>query len=93
MLPWESCASISAHPAMSSMAPSPTIAIPKKTTDDVDWTSPIRSLIAQSYGESPENYAAECAMLQRCRQDAVRGAGSELTGEQMMIYFISYSVI
>ena len=56
------------------------IAIPKKGTDEVDWTTPIRNLIAQSYGESPDNYAAECASLQRCRQDAVRGAGSDMTG-------------
>lgn len=59
---------------------SPMIAIPKKGTDEVDWTTPIRNLIAQSYGESPDNYAAECAALQRCRQDAVRGAGSDMTG-------------
>ena len=56
------------------------ISIPKKTTEEVDWTSPIRTLIAQSYGENPDNYAAECASLQRCRQDAVRGAGSDITG-------------
>jgi len=59
---------------------SPMISIPKKGTDEVDWTTPIRNLIAQSFGESPDNYAAECAALQRCRQDAVRGAGSETTG-------------
>ena len=58
------------------------ISIPKKTTEEVDWTTPIRNLIAQSYGESPDNYATECASLQRCRQDAVRGAGSDFTGEQ-----------
>ncbi|KAG5220442.1 bck1 resistance to osmotic shock [Salix suchowensis] len=40
--------------------------------------TPIRNLVAQSYGESPDNYAAECASLQRCRQDAVRGAGSDI---------------
>jgi len=61
---------------------SPMVSIPKKTTEEVDWTTPIKNLIAQSYGESPENYATECASLQRCRQDAVRGAGSDFTGEQ-----------
>lgn len=61
---------------------SPMISIPKKTTEEVDWTTPIRNLVAQSYGESPDNYAAECASLQRCRQDAVRGAGSDMTGER-----------
>ncbi|PPQ99317.1 hypothetical protein CVT24_009185 [Panaeolus cyanescens] len=60
---------------------SPMISIPKKSTDEVDWTTPIRNLIAQSYGENPDNYAAECSSLTRCRQDAVRGAGSDLTGK------------
>ena len=59
---------------------SPMISIPKKTTEEVDWTTPIRTLISQSYGENPDNYATECASLQRCRQDAVRGAGSDITG-------------
>lgn len=59
---------------------SPMISIPKKTTEEVDWTNPIRNLISHSYGESPDNYAQECQSLQRCRQDAVRGAGSDMTG-------------
>ncbi|KAF5384243.1 hypothetical protein D9615_003412 [Tricholomella constricta] len=63
---------------------SPMISIPRKTTDDVDWTTPIRNLIAQSYGENPDNYAAECTALQRCRQDAVRGAGSDLTARDLL---------
>ncbi|KAF6751186.1 BRO1-domain-containing protein [Ephemerocybe angulata] len=63
---------------------SPMISIPKKGTDEVDWTTPIRNLIAQSYGESPDNYAAECAALQRCRQDAVRGAGSDITARDLL---------
>jgi BRO1-like domain len=62
------------------------ISIPKKSTEDVDWTTPIRNLIAQSYGESPDNYASECATLQRCRQDAVKGAGSDFTGSYMKPY-------
>lgn len=56
------------------------ISIPKKATEEVDWTGPIRSAISHSYGEDPDNYAAECANLQRCRQDAVKGAGSDMTG-------------
>ncbi|KAL5520897.1 BRO1 [Sanghuangporus sanghuang] len=63
---------------------SPTISIPKKTTEEVDWTSPIRNLIAQSYGENPDNYMAECAALQRCRQDAVKGAGSDTTARDLL---------
>lgn len=60
---------------------SPMISIPKKTTDEVDWTGPIRNAIAHSYGEDPDNYGQECANLQRCRQDAVKGAGSDMTGK------------
>lgn len=60
---------------------SPLISVPKKTTNDADYTNPIRSLIAHSYGEDPKNYVEECAVLQRCRQDAVKGAGSDQTGE------------
>ncbi|KAF8314043.1 BRO1-domain-containing protein, partial [Clavulina sp. PMI_390] len=60
------------------------IAIPRKKTDEVDWTSPIRSIISHSYGESPDSYAAECAALQRCRQDAVKGAGSDMTARDLL---------
>ncbi|CAE6399284.1 unnamed protein product [Rhizoctonia solani] len=63
---------------------SPCISIPKKKTDEVDWATPIRSLIQQSYGESPDNYSTECAALQRCRQDAVRGAGSDITARDLL---------
>ncbi|EKM57292.1 uncharacterized protein PHACADRAFT_142565 [Phanerochaete carnosa HHB-10118-sp] len=63
---------------------SPMISIPKKGTDEVDWTSPIRSAISQSYGEDPDNYATECANLHRCRQDAVKGAGSDMTARDLL---------
>ncbi|KAH9996261.1 BRO1-like domain-containing protein [Russula vinacea] len=63
---------------------SPLISIPRKGTDEVDWTSPIRSAISQSYGEDPDNYATECASLQRCRQDAVKGAGSDMTARDLL---------
>ena len=70
---------------------SPMISIPKKTTEEVDWTTPIRNLIAQSYGENPDNYASECTQLQRCRQDAVRGAGSDMTGAFIHLVFKTMS--
>ncbi|KAF7324851.1 BRO1 domain-containing protein [Mycena kentingensis (nom. inval.)] len=82
------------------MSQSPLISLPRKTTDDIDWSTPIRTLIAQaghsshvgtalipypqSYGENPDNYTAECAALQRCRQDAVRGAGSDMTARDLL---------
>lgn len=63
---------------------SPTIAIPLKSTDDVDWAGPIRSLIANSYADNPDSYTTECAALQRCRQDAVKGAGSDFTARDLL---------
>ncbi|KAL4243830.1 Vacuolar protein-sorting protein Bro1-like protein, partial [Abortiporus biennis] len=63
---------------------SPLISIPKKSTEEVDWTGPIRGAIAHSYGEDPDNYATECANLQRCRQDAVKGAGSDFTARDLL---------
>lgn len=59
---------------------SPLIAIPRKTTSDADWAGPVRATIAHSFGESPDSYSEEISALQRCRQDAVRGAGSDTTG-------------
>ncbi|KAF9515975.1 hypothetical protein BS47DRAFT_1341273 [Hydnum rufescens UP504] len=66
------------------MAQSPMISIPKKKTDEVDWTTPIRSVILHSYGENPDTYSPECANLQRYRQDAVRGAGSDITARDLL---------
>ncbi|ORX38284.1 BRO1-like domain-domain-containing protein [Kockovaella imperatae] len=63
---------------------SPLIAIPRKTTNDVDWATPIRAIIANSYGESPSSYTEECSVLQRCRQDAVKGAGSDATARDLL---------
>ncbi|KAJ3483861.1 hypothetical protein NLI96_g6024 [Meripilus lineatus] len=62
----------------------PLISIPKKSTEEVDWTNPIRAAISQSYGEDPDNYMAECGNLQRCRQDAVKGAGSDMTARDLL---------
>ncbi|KAI0088362.1 BRO1-like domain-containing protein [Irpex rosettiformis] len=63
---------------------SPMISIPKKGTDEVDWTGPLRSAISHSYGEDPDSYAQECANLNRCRQDAVKGAGSDITARDLL---------
>ncbi|RSH81673.1 bck1-like resistance to osmotic shock [Apiotrichum porosum] len=63
---------------------SPLLVIPRKTTTDTDWAGPIRSTIAHSFGESPDTYAEEISTLQRCRQDAVRGAGSDSTARDLL---------
>lgn len=59
---------------------SPLISIPPKTTEDVDFGPSLRQIIAHTYQESPAGYADEIGQLGRCRADAVRGAGSDVTG-------------
>ncbi|CDZ97411.1 Predicted signal transduction protein [Phaffia rhodozyma] len=66
---------------------SPAISIPSKQTAEVDWSNPIRQIIASAYGENPDSYAEECAALQRARQDAVKGAGSEVTARDLLFRY------
>lgn len=63
---------------------SPLITIPRKTTSDVDWAGPLRTIIAQTYQENPNAYSEEIAAITRCRQDAVSGASSDNTGEWLL---------
>ena len=63
----------------------PLLAVPRKTTQDVDYASPIRHIISHVYGESPDAYAESIHALNRCRQDALRGsAGSDVTGRDLL---------
>jgi len=63
----------------------PLLSAPLKTTSDVDFTGALRQIIATSFGESPDSYAAEIAALNRCRQDALRGsAGSDVTARDLL---------
>ncbi|GAA5907166.1 hypothetical protein JCM6882_008380 [Rhodosporidiobolus microsporus] len=65
--------------------PSPLVFIPKKATQDVDFAPQLRSVIAKSYSESPDNYTDELAALNRARQDALRGsAGSDVTARDLL---------
>ncbi|EIW86032.1 BRO1-domain-containing protein [Coniophora puteana RWD-64-598 SS2] len=67
---------------------SPMISIPKKSSADVDWIPSIRNLIAKSYGISPDDYAAECQVLQQCRRDAVKDANSNVIAhDRLSRYF------
>lgn len=61
------------------------ISVPLKATSEVDWISPLKSYIRESYGDDPERYAEECATLSRLRQD-MRGAGKESTSGRDMLY-------
>ncbi|EIW77785.1 BRO1-domain-containing protein [Coniophora puteana RWD-64-598 SS2] len=67
---------------------SPMISIPKKSSSDVDWIPSIRNLIAKSYGISPDDYTAECQVLQQCRRDAVKDANSNaIAHDRLSRYF------
>lgn len=71
---------------------SPLIALPFKTTTDVDFAPTIKQAIAQSYGERPDAYDEECAALNRCRSDAVNasggaGAGSDATARDLLLKY------
>lgn len=61
------------------------ISVPLKATSEIDWISPLKSYIRESYGDDPERYAEECATLSRLRQD-MRGAGKESTSGRDMLY-------
>lgn len=63
---------------------SPLILLPLKSTEEVDLGSAVRSLIKNSYGEDPKNYAEQTSTLNRARQDAVKGAGSDATGRDLL---------
>ena len=62
----------------------PLISIPRKSTEEVDWSTPLRHHISQIYNESPDTYTSELSQLSRCRQDAVRGAGSDFTARDLL---------
>lgn len=59
--------------------------MPKKVTQDVDFTPHLRSVISRTYAEQPDAYADELAQLNRARQDALRGsAGSDATARDLL---------
>ncbi len=68
---------------------SPLISLPKKTTPEVDFTTFIKSIIGKQYGERPDGYTEECGVLNRCRSDAVKGAGSDATGELILVDYMA----
>ncbi len=60
--------------------------LPIKETEEVDLAAAVRTLIKNSYGEDPNNFSEQLALLHRTRQDAVRrgGAGSDATARDML---------
>lgn len=61
------------------------IAVPLKSTNEIDWVAPLKSYIQNTYGDDPERYAEECATLNRLRQD-MRGAGKDSTAGRDLLY-------
>ncbi|CAO1620001.1 unnamed protein product [Jaminaea pallidilutea] len=65
--------------------PTPLLWVPLKQTEDVDVATPVRSLIASSYGEDPKKYSGPLGALARARTDALRGApGSDRTARDLL---------
>ncbi|KAI1881199.1 hypothetical protein JX265_000025 [Neoarthrinium moseri] len=63
----------------------PMISVPLKATNEIDWVTPLKTYIRDTYGDDPERYAEECATLNRLRQD-MRGAGKDSTAGRDLLY-------
>ncbi|KAH9897224.1 vacuolar protein-sorting protein BRO1 [Xylariomycetidae sp. FL2044] len=67
------------------MTQTPMISVPLKATNEIDWITPLKTYIRDTYGDEPERYAEECATLNRLRQD-MRGAGKDSTAGRDLLY-------
>ncbi|KAK3688437.1 BRO1-like domain-containing protein [Podospora appendiculata] len=67
------------------MMQAPMISVPLKATNEIDWITPLKTYIQNTYGDDPERYAEECATLNRLRQD-MRGAGKDSTAGRDLLY-------
>src|SRR6201994_2434657 len=67
------------------MAQAPMLSCPLKQTNEIDWISPLKGYIRDSYGDDPERYAEEGATLNRLRQD-MRGAGKDSAAGRDLLY-------
>ncbi|KAI9891268.1 MAG: bck1-like resistance to osmotic shock [Vezdaea aestivalis] len=63
----------------------PMISSPLKQTNEIDWISPLKSYIRETYGDDPDRYSEECATLNRLRQD-MRGAGKDSAAGRDLLY-------
>ena len=61
------------------------LSVPLKATNEIDWITPLKKYIRDTYGDDPERYAEECATLNRLRQD-MRGAGKDSTAGRDLLY-------
>ncbi|KAK6853457.1 vacuolar protein-sorting-associated protein 24 [Apiospora arundinis] len=67
------------------MTQTPMLSVPLKATNEIDWISPLKAYIRDTYGDDPERYAEECQSLHRLRQD-MRGAGKDSTAGRDLLY-------
>ena len=67
------------------MIQSPMISVPCKATNEIDWITPLKRYIRDTYGDDPERYSEECATLNRMRQDTL-GAGKDSTSGRDILY-------
>lgn len=61
------------------------VSSPLKQTNEIDWITPLKQHIRSAYGDDPERYSAECAQLNRLRQD-MRGAGKDSAAGRDLLY-------
>ncbi|KAI1264220.1 BRO1-like domain-containing protein [Xylariaceae sp. FL1019] len=67
------------------MTQTPMLSVPLKATNEIDWITPLKTYIRDTFGDDPERYAEECATLNRLRQD-MRGAGKDSTAGRDLLY-------
>ncbi|KAL1386221.1 vacuolar protein-sorting protein bro1 [Phyllosticta capitalensis] len=63
----------------------PMISVPLKQTNEIDWITPLKGYIRQTYGDDPDRYQEECSTLNRLRQD-MRGAGKDSAAGRDLLY-------
>lgn len=61
------------------------ISVPLKQTNEIDWITPLKGYIRQTYGDDPDRYQEECSTLNRLRQD-MRGAGKDSAAGRDLLY-------
>lgn len=69
---------------MAGIVQTPLVRIPPKPTDEVDLAGAVGHLILNSYGQEPKSFSEQLSVLNRARQDAVRGAGSDVTARDLL---------
>ncbi|KAF2395763.1 BRO1-domain-containing protein [Trichodelitschia bisporula] len=67
------------------LSQTPMLSSPLKQTNEIDWITPLKGYIRDVYGDDPERYSEECAMLNRLRQD-MRGAGKDSASGRDLLY-------